>query len=158
MKQASTTANCETSFWEVLVLFLWRRFRENPFPCKVRYSRLKFSYSFYRKIMFPNWRWGKKALLSGFSLLPCCRSVCVPGEGCGVETEQQNVPPALRWAGLSSLAHLDGSLNCTFGSWSEEGVQVCSRVCGGFKPDPLGFNLVQRKKCPSWILLLDWWE
>ena len=36
----------------------------------------------------------------------------------------------LLWAGLASLAHLDGSLNCTFGSWPKEGVQICSRVRG----------------------------
>lgn len=39
----------------------------------------------------------------------------------------------LLWAGL---AHLDGSLHCTFGSWPKEGVQIGSRLGWGDEARP----------------------
>lgn len=42
---------------------------------------------------------GSSDLLLPPPLLQEC--VCVPGEGCVVETERRDVPPALGWAGFS---------------------------------------------------------
>lgn len=60
----------------------------------------------------------------------------------------------LLWAGLASPAHLDGSPTLPLAPGPRRDPDL-QQGGGSFEPDPLGFNLVQRKKCPSWILPLD---
>lgn len=65
-----------------------------------------------------------------------------------VVLKQSNRMFLLLCAGLSSLAHLDGSLNCTFGSWPKEGSPGLQQGVGGFQARPSWFQAGTEEKMP----------